>query len=98
MITATVVYYSAGPYGPVQHTAGRTALFTHDDVKRAVINYDSVFSRHGAQHIVIDRDTRIAFQVSGYNRRRGAFVDVLPRDELLPYISDNNQARSGRDE
>ena len=86
MITATVVYYSPAAYGPAQHMAGKKVFFSDNEIRSAVRNAASVLSRSGASHIVMDRDSGIAFQVSGYNAHRGAFVDVLPLDEIRPYI------------
>ena len=81
-ITATVIYYEPGPYGSVQHTAGRKTFYTMEDVSSAVRNARSVFTRSGASHIVLDRDAGLAVQVSGYNNHRGAYCDVLPLEEL----------------
>ena len=88
MITATVVYYTQGNYGPLQHTAGRQVFFTADELRSAVRNADSVLRRSGSGHIVLDRDSGLAVQVSGYSWSRGAYVDALPLDELAPYIQE----------
>lgn len=95
MISATVVYYSPATYGPAQHTAGKCYFFTDDEIRSAVKNADSVLRRSGVRHIAMERDTGIAFQVSGYDARRGAYVDVLPREELAPYIDTNNEPWKG---
>ena len=90
MITAVVVYYTPGPYGPMQHVYGRTAFFTAEELRANVRNADSVLSRKGAGHIVMDRDSRLAFQVAGYWWNRGAYQDVLSREELAPYLTSEN--------
>lgn len=88
-ITATVIYYEPGPYGPIQHASGRKTFFTKEDLSSAVRNARSVFTRSGANHIVLDSDVGLAVQVSGYDSRRGAYCDVLPLDELRPFLDDN---------
>lgn len=85
-ISAHIVYYTQGNYGPVQHDGGKQYFFTKEELTAAVRNADSVLRRSGANHIALDRDSRIAFQVSGYNGVRGAFVDVLPAEELIPFV------------
>ena len=86
-ISATVIYYTPGPYGPLQHqAAGKQFFHSADELRAACRNADSVLRRRGAGHIVLDRDRSLAVQVSGYNWQRGAFVDVLPLDELRPFL------------
>ena len=85
-ISATLIYYSSGPYGHVQHTAGKYHFFTEKSLREKVRNADSVLNRRGANHIVLDLPHALAVQVSGYNRRRGAFADVVPLAELQPYL------------
>lgn len=85
-ISARIVYYTYGKYGPVQHDGGKTYFFTKKELSAAVRNVHSVLRRSGAHHVVLDRDSKLVFQVSGYNAVRGAFVDVLPEDELLPFV------------
>ena len=86
-ITATIIYYTPGPYGPVQHTAGWKTFLSREDLSSAVRNARSVFTRSGAHHIVLDSDAGLAVQVSGYDARRGAYCDVLPLDELRPFLA-----------
>lgn len=85
-ITATVIYYTPGRFGPVQHTRGRETFFTVAAVRAACRNADSVLSRSGADHIVLDADAGLAVQVSGYNFNRGMYCDVLPLEELRPFL------------
>ena len=94
-ITVNVIYYSPGPYGPMQHTAGHMHIHTKEDLAAAVRNIDSVKRRRGAGHIVLlvpDRDTRtgLAVQVAGYTWHRGAYQDVIPRAELDPYLKEED--------
>ena len=85
-VTASVIYYVPGPFGPLQRSAAPVTFSTVDALRSAVRNADSIIRRCGAGHIVLDRDRGLAVQVSGYNGYRGAFVDVLPREELAPYL------------
>ena len=85
-ISATITYYTPGPYGPMQHQYGKVTYWTREDLRRAICNADDILNTRGAQHVVVDAEHRIAYQVSGYNARRGAFVDVIPREKLLPYL------------
>ena len=88
-ISATVIYYTPGPFGPLQHQAANRRYFhTETDLRAAVRNADSVLRRRGAGHIVLDMDHGLAVQVSGYNGWRGAFVDVIPHEELDPYLKE----------
>ena len=88
-ITATVIYYVPGPFGPLQRQHDvRQVFHTETDLRSAVRNADSVLSRGGAGHIVLDQDRCLAVQVSGYSWNRGAFVDVVPRSELEPYLKE----------
>ena len=86
MISATVVYWSKDRYGMAQHTRGHRML-TDDTIRSYVRNIDSILRRSGTNHIVLDEDTKLAVQVSGYNWHRGAFCDVLSREELAPYLT-----------
>ena len=81
MVNVMVVYYSKGDYGPMMHTAGYRHFFP-DEVIRYVRNHESISKRAGAQHIIWDRDSRLALQVSGYSEERGMFCDVVPREEM----------------
>ena len=86
MITASLVRYVPAAYGPAQVSAGRRTFFNQEELRSYVRNADSVFARDGAGHVCIDIDAGLVFQVSGYSRHRGAFVDVLPPEELAPYM------------
>lgn len=81
-ITASVVYYTPGPFGPVQHQEPRETFTSESAFRSACRNADAVLARSGAAHVVLDRDAGLAVQVAGYNARRGAFCDVLPLSEL----------------
>lgn len=81
-ITASVIYYTPGPYGPIQHHEPRTTFTSESALRSACRNADAVLARPGASHIVLDRDAGLAVQVAGYSARRGAFCDVLPLSEL----------------
>jgi len=85
-VSATVIYYVPGPFGPLQRTAAPVTFFTENQLRSAIRNADAVLSRCGAGHIVLDRDRGLAVQVSGYNGHRGAYVDVLTADELAPFL------------
>jgi hypothetical protein len=85
-VSASVIYYTEGRFGPIQHSAG-TRYFNDAELRANVRNYDSVARRQGAGHIVFDRDAGLAVQVSGYSYNRGAYVDVLPLEELKPYLN-----------
>lgn len=81
-ITASVIYYTPGQYGPIQHHEPRVS-FTSESAFRSVCrNADAVLSRSGASHVVLDMDAGLAVQVAGYSASRGAFCDVLPLSEL----------------
>lgn len=86
-ITATTVYYTPGPFGPLQHTGNRQVFTDMDSLRSAVRNADSILTRPGANHIVLDLDVSLAVQVSGYSGRRGMFVDLLPLSELQPFLT-----------
>lgn len=86
MITATVINYTPGNYGPLQHVTGHRTFSGIEELSLYIKNIDSVRRRTGAHHIVLDDDVKLAVQVSGYNRRRGAFADVVPLAELQPYL------------
>ena len=85
-ISAITIYYTSGPYGPLQHAGPRRHFSTEEELRGAVKNAESILRRRGANHIVLDTDKELAVQVSGYNGTRGAFVDVLPVEELSPYL------------
>lgn len=85
-VTATVVYYVPGPFGPLQRTAAPVTFRTEEHFRSAVRNADDVLRRCGAGHIVLDQDRALAVQVSGYNGYRGTYVDVLSREELAPFL------------
>ena len=91
MITATIVCYSDSNYGAAQHYNGRQVYFTEKELRENVRNAESVLARKGARHIAMERDTKIAFQVSGYSWNRGSYCDVLPLEEMMPYMK---QAKS----
>ena len=86
IISATVVYYSDGPYGPVQHTAGRKYFHSKEELASSCRNARSVFTRSGVNHVVLDSDSGLAVQVIGYDTRRGAYCDVLPLEELRTFL------------
>lgn len=81
-LTASVIYYTPGPYGPIQHHEPRVSFTSESALRSACRNADAVLSRSGASHIVLDRDAGLAVQVAGYNASRGAFCDVLKPSEL----------------
>ena len=81
-IAASIVYYTPGPYGPVQHQQPRKTFTSERSFRSACRNADAVLARSGVSHIVLDMDAGLAVQVSGYNASRGASCDVLPPTEL----------------
>lgn len=81
-LTASVIYYTPGKYGPVQHHEPRVSFTSESAFRSACRNADAVLSRSGASHVVLDRDAGLAVQVAGYITSRGAFCDVLPPSEL----------------
>jgi len=81
-LTASVIYYTPGPYGPVQHQQPRKTFTSEHAFRSACRNADAVLSRSGASHVVLDRDAGLAVQVSGYSASSGAFCDVLQPVEL----------------
>ena len=85
-ISAITIYYTPGPYGPLQHAGPRRHFSTEEELRGAVKNAESILRRRGVNHIVLDTDKELAVQVSGYNGTRGAFVDVLQVEELAPYM------------
>ena len=86
-ITASLITYTPGPFGPVQHSAGRKTFSDVDSFRAACRNADFVLARRGAHHITLDIDVGLAVQVGGYSAARGMFCDVVPLEELQPYLS-----------
>ena len=84
-ITATRVYYSQGPHGPVQHTKDHYVFIDKEDFQRQVKNADMIDLKT-VNHICLDTDAGIVFQASGYSWNRGSFVDVFPYDSLKKYL------------
>lgn len=84
-ITASLVFYAQGKRGPVQHSGG-CCFYNVNSIANNVKNVSSIFSRPGANHIVLDIDRHVAVQVSGYNDARGMFCDVVSLEELRPFL------------
>lgn len=84
-ITASLVFYTQGKHGPIQHSGG-CCFYNVNSIASDVKNVSSIFSRPGANHIVLDIDRHVAVQVSGYNDNRGMFCDVVPLEELRPFL------------
>lgn len=86
-ISATITYDTPGPYGPIQHTFGSVTYRAKSDLLRAIRNAADVLATPGAGHIVVDAETRLAYQIAGYTSRHGAFSQVVPREKLEPYLA-----------
>ena len=85
-ISARIIYYVPGPYGPIQRQEDNMRHYSIEELRDTIRNVDSVLKRDGAKHIVLDRDHMLAVQVSGYSWHRGAFCDVVPLAELAPFL------------
>jgi hypothetical protein len=86
-ISATITYTTPGQYGHIQHTYGSVTYRTRADLLRAICNAADVLATPGTSHIVVDAETRLAYQIAGYSPRHGAFSTVVPREKLLPYLN-----------
>ena len=86
-ITADLITYVPGPFGPAQYSAGRKTFSDIDSFRAACRNANDVLARSGAYHITLDIDVGLAVLVSGYNDDRGMYCDVVPLEELQPYLS-----------
>ena len=79
-VTATITHSIPGPYGFIQHQAGYVTYWTRSDLFRAIRNAADL--PKGTSHIVVDADTRLAYQASGYSPSRGMFCDLLTHEQL----------------
>lgn len=80
------VRYTPGPYGEVARTTSRRSV-SADELKHIARNFSAVTSRPGASAVCFDMNRNLIFQVSGYNNNRGMFADVVPLEELAPFLT-----------
>ena len=74
LIHSTGVYYTHGPYGPIQHTAYINKYLSLNTLRKK--NGAERFTLEYANTVTIDTDTDTIIQCGGYHPTKGMFTEI----------------------
>ena len=74
LIHAKGVYYTPGPYGPIQHTAYLNKHIPLCELK--TLKNAERFTLEYANIVIIDTGENAIIQCGGYHPRRGLFTEI----------------------